>query len=77
MDKIPGKVLQALTDHQLVQWARRFGGWTYFHMNDQLRDPRGGMTTANNWNDIGPYRRAEIIKQMAESATEDQLKELG
>lgn len=54
------------TDAQLVKWAIA-NGWRYWHVNDQLQDPFGGLTTANNWEDIGQWRREMIIKQMTNS----------
>lgn len=54
---------EQLKDSELVSWALK-NGWTYFHSNDQLRDPQGFMTTAGKWAAIGPGRREQIIKQM-------------
>jgi len=55
--------LQKMTDRELVSWAVK-NGWFYWHANDQLRDPQGSFTTANNWDDIGEFRRNQIIEQM-------------
>lgn len=55
--------LEEWRDYDLAAWAVR-NGWTYFNMNDQLRDPKGFLTTARNWEDITKYRRDQIINQM-------------
>lgn len=68
--------LEALTDPQLARWATKYGGWAYIHSNDQLRDPQGGMTTANNWGSIGAARRKQIIVQMVARATEAQIADI-
>lgn len=57
---------EQLKDSELVEWALKHG-WAYFSSNDQLRDPQGFMTTAGNWDAIGPGRREQIIKQMRAS----------
>jgi hypothetical protein len=69
--------LTTLTDQELVQWATRFGGWTYFHCNDQLRDSWGGLSSTNNWHSIGIARRNEIIKSMGDKIPMKQLFEVG
>lgn len=68
--------LETLSDKELVRWATKYGGWNYFHANDQLRDTQGGMTTANNWTSIGAQRRKQIIVQMAARATEAQVADI-
>jgi hypothetical protein len=70
------QALESLTDRQLVSWATKFGGWTYFYSNDQLRDPQGGLTTAGNWDRIGTNRRNQIIKSMSGRVTAAQLAEI-
>jgi hypothetical protein len=54
---------EKLTDYELVSWAVK-NGWFYWHSNDQLRDPQGSFTSANNWEKIGDFRRKQIIEQM-------------
>lgn len=65
-----------LTDRQLIQWAIEYGGWKYFHSNDQLRDPQGGMTSTHNWEDLGQGRRQQIIADMQRYATPKQFQML-
>ena len=53
-------------DRQLVRWAVAHG-WKYHRINDQLADPQGFMTTANNWDDVGVAVRGRIIAQMKQT----------
>lgn len=52
-----------LFDWELIQWATQHG-WSYFHINDQLRSPEGAMTSTQHRSNIGAARRQQIIKQM-------------
>lgn len=63
-----------MTDRELVKWALQHG-WRYFHANDQLMDPKGGMTTANRWDDIGDHRREQILAQMKATGSSAALHE--
>lgn len=64
-EKITREELEKWSDYNLVSWAVKHG-WFYWHSNDQLRDPHGSFTTANNWENIGEWRRKMIIDQIME-----------
>lgn len=57
-----------LTDRELMRWATAHG-WHYFTMNAQLRSPRGGLTTVENWDAIPSHIREQITAEMRASVS--------